>query len=188
MTKKKKVDSRPWVDRDDIVVYDGTTKSIDKIHTKAKKLGGFVDSVRYSAQIKRLTNFKLYLDEDQDNFYMVPYRSVVVFTDSSILWYSTEKEALSAVRVRTGMSRVSVKIEMDDKIVEYVIPQAGVIDISRDYQNTWYVDDVWDKADIGSLRFDISRMDPNEEGYTHMMIDRVINPDYEVPETMDSIR
>ena len=181
MTKKKKVDSRRWVNRDDIVVYDGTKKSVDKIHAKAKKLGGFVDSVRYSVQIKRLMNFKLYAEGDQDEFCIVPYRGVVVFTDSSILCYSSEEEALEAVRVRTGMSRVSVKIETDDKIVEYVIPQAGVIDISRDYQNTWYVDDVWDQADIGSLRFDISRMVPNEEGYTHVVIDRVVNPDYEVP-------
>lgn len=177
MAKKKKVDSRPWVDRDDIVVYDGTTKSIDKIHTKAKKLGGFVDSVRYSAQIKRLMNFKLYAEGDQDEFCIVPYRGVVVFTDSSILCYSSEEEALEAVRVRTGLARVTMKIETDDKIVEYVIPKAGSVVITNDYCD----DDFWFKTRSGNLTIEISRMVPNEDGYTHVVIDRVVNPDYEVP-------
>ena len=169
MAKKKKVDARPWVNRDDIVVYDGTQESVDKIHAKAKKLGGYVDSVRYSVQLKRLLEFKLHSEGDPDLFYMVPYRSAVVFTDSAIRCYISEELALSAVRVRTGKSRVSVKIETDDKIVEYVTPQAGSIDVS------WY------EADSGPLRFDISKMVPNEEGVTYFVIDRVTNPDYEVP-------
>ena len=188
MAKKKKVDSRPWVNRYDIVVYDGTKESVDKIHAKASKLGGFIDKARYSTVLKRMLELTLYLDRTYDNYLIIPHKSVVVFTDSAILWYKSEKKALAAVRVRTGMSRVSVKIETDDKIVEYVIPQAASVDISRDYQNPWLVDGIWDHAHTGSLKFEISRMVPNKEGCTHVMIDRAINPDYEVPETMDSIR
>ena len=181
MAKKKKVNSKPWVNRYDIVVYDGTKESVDKIHAKASKLGGFIDKARYSTVLKRMLELTLYLDRTYDNYLIIPHKSVVVFTDSAILWYKSEKKALAAVRVRTGMSRVSVKIETDDKIVEYVIPQAASVDISRDYQNPWLVDGIWDHAHTGSLKFEISRMVPNEDGYTHCVIDRVVNPDYEVP-------
>lgn len=183
MAKKKKVDSRPWVNRDDIVVYDGTQESVDKIYTKAKKLGGCVDSVRYSVQLKRLLEFKLHHSRRDDPylFYMVLHGSAVVFTDSAIQCYSSEELALSAVRVRTGKSRVSVKIETDDKIVEYVIPQAGSVDVSTPYPGTWSDNIPWFELDSGRLRIDISEMVPNEEGVTHFMIDRVVNPDYEVP-------
>ena len=181
MAKKKKVDARPWVNLDDIVVYDGTQESVDKIHAKAKKLGGYVDSVRYSVQLKRLLEFKLHSEGDPDLFYMVPYRSAVVFTDSAIRCYISEELALSAVRVRTGKSRVSVKIETDDKIEEYVIPQAGFVDISKPYLATWSDNISWYELDSGRLRIDISEMVPNEEGVTHFVIDRVTNPDYEVP-------
>ena len=182
MAKKKKVDARPWVNRDDIVVYDGTQESVDKIHAKAKKLGGYVDSVRYSVQLKRLLEFKLHSEGDPDLFYMVPYRSAVVFTDSAIQCYISEELALSAVRVRTGKSRVSVKIETDDKIFEYVIPQAGSVDVTKPYREPWWNGDVsWYEADSGTLRIVISKMVPNEEGVTHFVIDRVTNPDYEVP-------
>ena len=181
MTKKKKVNSRPWVNRYDIVLYDGTKESVDKIHAKASKLGGFIDNARYNTVLKRMLELTLYLDRTYDNYLIIPHKSVVVFTDSAILWYKSEKKALAAVRVRTGMSRVSVKIETDDKIVEYVIPQAASVDISRDYQNPWCEYGVRDGADMGSLKFEISRMVPNEDGYTHVVIDRVGNPDYEVP-------
>lgn len=181
MAKKKKVDARPWVNRDDIVVYDGTQESVDRIHAKAKKLGGYVDSVRYSAQLKRLLEFKLHPEGDPGLFYIVLHGSAVVFTDSAIRCYSSEELALSAVRVRTGKSRVSVKIETDDKIVEYVVPQAGSVDISTPYLGTWSDNISWFELDSGRLRIDISEMVPNEEGVTHFMIDRVVNPDYEVP-------
>lgn len=180
--RKTKVDERPWVNKDDIVIYDGTKESVDKIHAKAKKLGGYVDSVRYSVQLKRLLEFKLHSEDDPDLFYMVPYRSAVVFTDSAIRCYISEELALSAFRVRTGKSRVSVKIETDDKIVEYVIPQAGSVDISKPYREPWRNSDVsWYEVDGGTLMIDISEMVPNEDGYTHFVIDRVVNPDYEVP-------
>lgn len=181
MGKKKKVDSRPWVNRDDIVVYDGTKESIDEIHTKAKKLGCFVDGVRYSLRLKRLMDFKLYAEGDQDEFRIVPYRSVLVFTDSSILCYSSEKKALAAVRVRTGTSRVTLKIEKDGEVVEYIIPKAGSVDISNPHLGSWSDNSSWYELDSGGLRIDISEMVPNEDGYTHFVIDRVVNPNYEVP-------
>lgn len=177
MAKKKKVDSRPWVDLDDIVVYDGTKESVDKIHAKASKLGGFIDEARYNTVLKRMLELTLYLDRTYDNYLIVPHKSVVVFTDSAILWYKSEKKALSAVRVRTGLSRVTMKIETDDKIVEYVIQKAGSVVITNDYCD----DDFWFKTRSGNLTIEISRMVPNEDGYTHMVIDRVINPDYKVP-------
>lgn len=182
MAKKKKVNSKPWVNRYDIVVYDGTKESVDKIHAKASKLGGFIDEARYNTVLKRILELTLYLDRTYDNYLIVPHKSVVVFTDSAILWYKSEKKALAAVRVRTGKSRVSVKIETDDKIVEYVIPQAGSVDVTKPYREPrWNGDVSWYEAYSGTLRIDISEMVPNEEGVTHFVIDRVVNPDYEVP-------
>ena len=168
MAKKKKVDARPWVNRDDIVVYDGTQESVDKIHAKAKKLGGYVDSVRYSVQLKRLLEFKLHSEGDPDLFYMVPYRSAIVFTDSAIQCYISEELALSAVRVRTGRVKVTVTIERDDKVIEYLVPSASYVDL----------DDSYHYGLSSTLNIQITNPLEDEKGSLYYRVDRNMNPDW----------
>lgn len=166
--RKTKVDERPWVDKDDIVIYDGTKESVDKIHLKAKKLGGSVGEVKYSPALKCLRSFKLYIDVDDDVYYIVINKTVLVFTDTTILLYSTEEEAREAVRVRTGRPKVTVIIERDDKVVEYLVPSAYAVEME-------------DSSPYGfpeALHFWISRPVKDEKGASYYTIDRNINPDW----------
>lgn len=184
--KRKKADNRPWVDKDDIIVYDGTKETIDKIHKKAKRMGGFVNRAVYNPVLKRLMEFNLYLNFSEEDFYIVSYKSVVVFTDLAILWFSSEKEALAAVRVRTGRARATILVEIDDKVIEWVIPAA--YGVSFDVKAPVYPSPSWAdpnhyiriKNDEITLRFEEVLSD--KDGRTHWQIDRVMNPDYVVPE------
>lgn len=183
--RKQKTDNRPWVNKDDIVVYDGTKESIDKIHAKAKKLGGFVNKAVYNPLLKRLMEFNLYLNASEQEFYIVSYKSAIVFTELSILWYENEKKALADVRVRTGFTRVTIIFEEDDKINEIVVPRTYspfTMVIGDEDDNHFYGDGLRFRSDYQRMTIDLGQLVKDSEGVTHYMIDRVIQPDIVVPQ------
>ena len=186
--RKPKVDNRPWVNKEDIVVYDGTKESVDKIHLKAKKLGGAVGEVKYSPALKRLRGFKLYVDFDDDVYYIVLNKSVVVFTDTVIRWFESEEKALAAVRVRTGFTRVTIRFEQDDEIKEIVVPKTmspvlRMLGESYDYNDGIRFRSC--SSEDMRMTIDLGQMFPASDGATHYTIDRVVAPDYVVPEFDD---
>lgn len=181
----KKKDARVWVNKDDIVVYDGTKEAIDKIYSKARKLGGHIDKVRYLPLIKRHSAFHLHLNPTCDeNYYEIIADSVVVFTDNRVLCYPNMKAALKDVRVRTGVARATLLIQTDDKIVEYVFPAA--IDVSLSVKSpttpSWVLDEEHPLIRDEEVNIDIRGLLPDKNGNTHWRIDRVQNPDYVVPD------
>ena len=182
--KRKKADNRPWVDKDDIIVYDGTKESIDKIHAKAKKLGGFVDKAVYNTTLKRLMEFNLYLNSSEQPFCTVTYKSAVVFTESQILWYPTEKKALDAVRVRTGFTRVTVIFEQDDKIQELVVPRtySPFFTTIGDNEDTVFEDSLRFHSNHQRMTIDLGQLVQDSDGVTHYVVDRVVQPDLVVPQ------
>lgn len=182
--RKPKVDNRPWVNKEDIVVFDGTKETVDKIHDKAKKTGGYLKEARYSIAVKRFLELRIYLDDTEESSFEVSYMSALVFTGGYIMWFENEEKALAAVRVRTGYTRVTITFEHDDAVSEIVVPRTySPMMTTVGAEDDYYEGGAQSFASKYSrMTIDLGQMVGSRDGVTHYIVDRVKNPDYVVPE------
>ena len=170
MSKKQKKDKRVWVDPSRVHQYVGTIeslKSVDKLLEGTPRQ--LSDAVTYYITAQEFDELVLIprLGDTQWVLFL-PVNWWIAADGDDIFIAKSRKKLDKQIRVRTGLVKVTVTIESDDKVVEYLVPSA-------------YGAEMEDSGPYGfpvSLNFRVSNPVMDEKEALYYTIDRNINPDW----------
>lgn len=173
MSKKQKKDKRVWVDNSRVHQYTGTIESLKMV---VKLLDGtprqLKDVVSYYIPAQEFDDLlivtRLEVDLEFKDYLILPVNWWIA-TDGDVIFIAKSRKKLNKqIRVRTGLVKVTVTIESDDKVAEYLIPSA--YDVKMEDSTPYGFPE--------TLHFRISNPLKDEKGAFYYTINRNINPDW----------
>lgn len=173
MSKKQKKDKRVWVDNSRIHQYTGTIESLKMV---VKLLDGtprqLNDAVTYYITAQEFNELvlipRLGANQLVQDVLFLPLNWWIAADGDDIFIAKSRKKLDKQIRVRTGLVKVTVTIESDDRVVEYLVPSA--YDVKMEDSTPYGFPE--------TLHFRISNPLKDEKGAFYYTINRNINPDW----------
>lgn len=173
MSKKQKKDKRVWVDPSCVHQYVGTIESLKSV---VKLLDGTFrqvnDPINYHIKGEGFKDLRLVprpaINPAFQDHLILPVNWWIAADGDDIFIAESRKKLDKQIRVRTGLVKVTVIIERDDKVVEYLVPSAYDVEM----------EDISHYGFPEALRFRISNPVKDEKGAFYYQINRIINPDW----------
>ncbi len=173
MSKKQKKDKRVWVDPSRVHQYVGT---IDSLKSVDKLLAGtprqLNDAVTYYITAQEFNELvlipRLGANQLVPDVLFLPLNWWIAADGDDIFIAKSRKKLDKQIRVRTGLVKVTVTIERDDKVIEYLVPSASYVDL----------DDSYHYGLSSTLNIQITNPLKDERGSRYYRVDRNMNPDW----------